>query len=127
MKQFPNGFQFVIFNQKINLCMKKRSLFTALAVAAILFTDARTTPNTHSLAKPVPFTELNSKALEYDWYNDSHYTDYTGVSSSVSAELTRLRNLYSSYIFSASPGMGLYAFEYGFNPTVPTVIYSNLQ
>jgi hypothetical protein len=64
--------------------------------------------------------------VEFEWYNDFYYTDYTGVTSSVSNELARLRDIYSGYVFSASPAMGLSPFEWGYHPYYAnTIIYSN--
>lgn len=65
------------------------------------------------------------RRVTYEWYNDPWYGSFTGSITSINGELTRLRNIYAGYTFSAVAGPGLYAFEWGYNPTFQAVIYSN--
>lgn len=70
--------------------------------------------------------QAKQKVFVYAWFNDQDMTDPTGTISDTYTELTRLRSLYSGYVFSSSPGIGLAPFEYGYQDYSPTVlIYSN--
>lgn len=65
--------------------------------------------------------------LNYSWYNDPGYTDFTGSVTSVASELARLRSDYGGYTFSHTPQIGLLPFEWGYySPSITAVIYSNL-
>jgi|GEM_PF-1264918 len=110
--------------------MKKNLLVAAAVLSTLLLEGNSMAPQPLSTLKSAvinvqPSTQL---LLNYTWYNDQWLTDPTGTYSGVSAELERLRDLYSGYVFSSSPGMGLYQFEYGHFPYYPTyIIYSNLR
>jgi hypothetical protein len=65
--------------------------------------------------------------INYTWYRDEEMSDPVGTYSDINVEAYRLSVLFSGYTFSSSYGMGLLPFEYGYHPSLPTVIiYSNL-
>ncbi|MDF2192621.1 hypothetical protein [Paraflavitalea sp. CAU 1676] len=117
--------------------MKKGFLVAALA--ATLFLQANSLPAPHHSSPPAasaPTATQNSSfvaapasqqmRVTYSWYNDPSFISWTGEISTVTAELNRLRNLYSGYTFSASGGPGLIGFEWGYSSGFPTaVIYSD--
>ncbi|MBO9632867.1 MAG: hypothetical protein J7578_07085 [Chitinophagaceae bacterium] len=64
--------------------------------------------------------------IDYTWYWDMDYIYPVGTYGSVIGELNRLKVLYPSNAFSATPQVGLHEFEYGyFSLLVNTVIYSD--
>ena len=106
--------------------MKKNRLMALMAIV-VLMLQADVLP-----AKPEPaflpkhFSQAQHALVDYTWYTDPDLTDPTGTISNITTELNRLRNLYSGFTFSSSPGAGLAPFEYGycqFNPIA--IIYSN--
>ncbi len=88
--------------------------FLVAAMAAILLVQGNALPTQNLSA--APGVDAAQRRLTYNWYSDPGFLSYTGEYSTINEELTRLRNLYSGYIFSASPGSGLYAFEWGYLP-----------
>lgn len=101
----------------------KKGLLVA-AMAAILLVQGNALPTQNLSAAPA--VEAAQRRLTYNWYNDPDFLSYTGEYSTINQELTRLRNLYSGYTFSAVAGSGLYAFEWGSLPGyVTAVIYSD--
>lgn len=64
--------------------------------------------------------------IDYTWYWDMDYFYPVGTYGTLTGELNRLKFLYPSNAFSATPQIGLHEFEYGyFSPLVTTVIYSD--
>lgn len=106
--------------------MQRSILLAAVAIIAMAL-QAGTSPAARNGNKTAPSKVTSAKVLlSYTWYLDESLTDPTGTVSAVNTEITRLRNLYPSYIFSASPGFGLSQFEFGYHPVLTdAVIYSN--
>lgn len=84
-------------------------------------------PSQPTTATPPPATQATVKALFlYTWYYDYDAYDPVGTVNTVNAEMTRLRNAYPNYTFSAMPAWGLHEYEYGFFLFFPMVtIYSD--
>ncbi len=73
-----------------------------------------------------PTTSLDDRQI-YTWYMDEDMTVSAGSSSSVSAELLRLRMLHPANIFSSAYTLGLTEYEWGEHPYYATVvIFSDL-
>lgn len=99
--------------------------FFAAAIAAIVLLQGAALP-TRSTVLSAAKAPADKALLTYSWYNDPSFLSWTGEVSTVNSELTRLRSLYSGYVFSADPAPGLNGFEWGYNSSTPTaVIYSN--
>lgn len=105
--------------------MKK--MLSLAAITAMLFFHGHAGPMQAQQATAVSIAQQleAQRRVNYEWYNDPWYTSFTGSVKTINDELTRLRNLYSGYTFSATPGGGLYAFEWGYHPVYGSVIYSN--
>jgi hypothetical protein len=109
--------------------MQKSMLFAAMAIIAMVL-QAGTSPATQNGNKIASSKITSAKVLlSYTWFLDENMTDCpTGTVSAVNTEISRLRNLYPGYIFSASPGFGLSQFEFGYHAIfIDAVIYSNLN
>lgn len=105
--------------------MNMKKGFIPAALAAILLLQGNTPPAS-SAASDQAAAPKQQILLPFYWYNDPDFYSYTGEYSAIDQELTRLRNLYSGYTFSAAGGPGLIAWEWGYNPgTTTAVIYSN--
>ena len=108
--------------------MNKKTQFVSAALI-ILVLQGNTFP---SQAPPVSIPAVSIQkatplVVTYTWFYDEWLVDPSGGVSDIPTELARLRNLYSGYIFSSTPGMGLHQFEYGYYPGQPlSIIYSNL-
>jgi len=82
-------------------------------------------------AQPTKATMVKSPAANtlttYVWYYDLDFTLPVGTTSTVDAELTRLRNTYGGYVFTTQFSTMLSEYEYGyFQYTFPVIIYSDL-
>lgn len=103
--------------------MKKAIFAAVLAASFFVQGNALTTPTPGPDATIAPFVD---RRITYAWYNDPDWVSFTGEVSTVNAELTRLRSVYSGYTFSGSSGAGLTAFEWGYNAgSSAVIIYSN--
>lgn len=99
--------------------------FFAAAIAAIVLLQGAALP-TRSTVFPAAKAPADKVLLDYSWYSDPDFISFTGQVSTVNTELSRLRSLYSGYVFSATPGTGLTEFEWGYHPTAGTAkIWSN--
>ena len=96
----------------------RRIISTALLLAAIALLQGSTR---------YPQPAQSNAFRNYTWYMDPDYTDPTGTISDVNLEINRLQNLFGGNTFSATPSMGLNAFEWGYYPsTFPAIIYSDM-
>jgi hypothetical protein len=84
-------------------------------------------PGQPTVATPQPATPATAKVLfYYTWFYDYDGFYPTGTVNTVNAEMARLRSIYPSYVFSATPAWGLHEYEYGFFLFFPmAIIYSN--
>lgn len=106
--------------------MKKMLQLAAMAAISLVLGNASPARDQQEKAGVAAIHAAEQRRITYTWYYDPGFYSFTGSISTINAELTRLRSLYSGYTFSASPGTGLYEFEYGHHPNyVTAVIYSN--
>lgn len=98
--------------------MKKSLSLLFLTITCLVFQGG-------ILPKPVPKQQQNTALLDYSWYADPFYTDFTGSVTSIANELQRLRSTYPGWLFKATPDIGYTPFEWGvYSPSITAVIYS---
>ncbi|AXY74768.1 hypothetical protein D3H65_12580 [Paraflavitalea soli] len=101
--------------------MKKRMLVAAATIVLFFYPD-----NTSSARYSQSNGQLTNLFV-YSWYYDQGGTDPTGTLATISDEVESLREIYSGYVFTSTPTMGLREFEFGYFSYYPAaVIYTNM-
>jgi hypothetical protein len=105
----------------------KKKLPMALVAMFVLLLQGNTLPTkVQPSFSAAQVTADKPALLTYTWFEDEEMTIPTGTISEINVEVERLQDLYTGYVFTSSPGMGLYNFEYGYYPGYETaIIFSN--
>ena len=101
--------------------MKKATLLVATSMLIFLW------PSNHSVARHQQVNSIPAAYFNYTWYLDTELENPVGTVSTVNAEMVRLRNAHSAYVFASTFSLGLREMEFGYYSYYPAaVIYTNM-